>query len=133
MWEADKFFPVFVSTVLVVIIIVLLIKRLISFTINYSKFDENEQVDEKKAWLERKVRKYFGLKFWLLTIFFFPFSIIYVCVKIAKYKTLQKELENIQKADSNKFQELYYKELYEKQKRENKKRLAQENQKENSE
>lgn len=35
-----------------------------------------------------KGKNYFGLKFWIITILFFPFSLIYVAIKIIRYKNI---------------------------------------------
>lgn len=61
--------------------------------------------------MEPEEKNYFGLKFWLITIFGFPISLVYVVIKIIKY----------QRQYSHK--SLYYNELYKKQKFENEKEM----------
>lgn len=56
-------------------------------------------------------KKYFGLKFWLITIFGFPISLVYVVIKIIKYQGQYSH------------KSLYYNELYKKQKFENEKEM----------
>lgn len=59
--------------------------------------------------MEHEEKNYFGLKFWIITILFFPISLIYVVIKLVKYQNIT----------SNK--QMYYSELCKKQRRENNK------------
>ena len=81
-----------------------LIGCVIYYIVKESKNDKNLSMAEKK-------KKYFGLKFWLITIFCFPISFVYAAIKIMKYQQQYSYKELY-------YKELYYNELHKKQKEE---------------
>lgn len=80
-----------------------------------------------KMKIKPREKNEFGLIFWLISIFFFPWSLIYVGYKISKSQKKQNKKILDAQNEQNKYQELYYKELYEEQKRKNEKARAEEN------